>query len=183
MLSRLPCPFAAVGVILSAGTVVSAQGPIRATPIRSPRAVTAEVLKPIEDSPGAFLPLRGNTRGATIFGVVQNHIGELVPLAGIIRVRSLIDGRIIGEVKVDNLAQFSLRGFDPGLYAAELVDEDTGGIRATTPAFSAGVGEVIQLAPVIPVNPVSGFGSSARKCHVGRCQHSCQRWRAGNRAW
>src|SRR5687767_7206693 len=149
---------AALGVIL-AGTGVSAQGPIRATPIRTvPIQAAREVLKPMEDSPGSFMPLRGNTRGATIYGIVQNHLGELIPLAGIVRIRSLIDGRIIGEVKVDNLATFTLRGFDPGLYAAELVDP-AGSILATSGAFSAGVGEVIQLAPVIPVSPVSSFAS------------------------
>jgi hypothetical protein len=108
-------------------------------------------LEPITDTPGAFSGLR-SVKGATIYGIVQNQLGLLVPNAGVVLVRNLRDGSVVAESRVDELAQFTVRGFAPGLYAAELVDV-SGGIIATTGSFSADVGQVIQLAPVVPVAP------------------------------
>jgi hypothetical protein len=109
-------------------------------------------LEPITDTPGAFSGLRSSVKGATIYGIVQNQLGLLVPNAGVVVVRDLRDGGVVAESRVDELAQFAVRGFAPGLYTAELVDV-SGGIIATTASFSAEVGEVIQLAPVVPVTP------------------------------
>jgi hypothetical protein len=41
---------------------------------------------------------------------------------------------------------------------AELVS-DSGNLLATSASFSAGIGEVIQLAPVVPLTPASGLSS------------------------
>jgi hypothetical protein len=109
-------------------------------------------LEPITDSAGAFAGLRSSVKGATIYGIVQNQLGLLLPNAGLVLVRNLRDGGVVAESRVDELAQFAVRGFAPGLYTAELVDV-SGGIIATTGSFSAEDGQVIQLAPVIPVSP------------------------------
>jgi len=109
-------------------------------------------LEPMDDEPGAFAGLRSSVKGATIYGIVQNQLGVLVPNAGVVMVRDLHDGAIVAITRVDGLAQFVVRGFKPGVYVAELVDT-SGGIIATTGAFSAEDGQIIQLAPVVPAAP------------------------------
>jgi hypothetical protein len=137
----------------------SAQGPLRARQVQgSPTTLAPLRVAPIEDSDGAFRAWRGSARGVTIHGIVVNHVGMLVPKAGVIVIRRLADGEPVGQTEVDALAQFTLRGFDPGTYAAELVDRG-GSVIATSGAFSAGIGEVIQLAPVIPAGSASGLAS------------------------
>ena len=141
------------------GPIVSAQGPLRADPIlNTPLTPPRITLDPMDRGAGAFRALRTSNRGITIHGIVRNHIGYLVPNAGVIVIRRLDDGTVVGDAAVNEFAEFSWRGFDPGVYAAELIDEG-GSVITTSGAFTAGMGEVVQLAPVIPVSPVSGFSS------------------------
>jgi len=110
--------------------------------------------KPIEDTVGAFMPLRNTSTRPSIQGSVQNYLGKLVPNAGEVLIRSLTDGSVVAHTQVDQFAQFAVRGFDPGTYTAQLVNE-TGATLATTGAFTAGSGEVIRIAAVIPNSPLS----------------------------
>ncbi|MEW6320223.1 MAG: hypothetical protein AB1635_03945 [Acidobacteriota bacterium] len=157
---RLSRPALAVAAVVVCAQVASAQGPIRNLPtLLQPIGPRAMVVEPILDERGAFTRLPTNTRGM-IYGIVQNHLGELVPNAGTVQIRNLLTGEIVGQAEVNELAQFTLRGFDPGMYSAELVGQ-SGTIIATSGAFTASVGEVIQLAPVIPAAPLSGLANFA----------------------
>ena len=141
------------------GPTLSAQGPLRAKPIvNAPLSNSPITIEPLDVGSGAFRKLRSNSRAITVYGIVRNHLGSLVPKAGLVVIRRLDDGRAIATTPVDEHAQFAWRGIDPGMYAAELVD-DSGSVIATSAAFTANYGEVIQLAPVIPVSPVSGFSA------------------------
>lgn len=148
-------------LVLSA--LVSAQVPaviaarhVRSAPIQVGRLVGA----PLTNAVGSFSPLRGTPRGANIFGIVQNHMGALVPNAGVVIVRELLIGKVVGTTQVNDLAQFSIRALPPGLYTAELVG-NSGAVIASTPAFSAAMGEVIQISQTIPVLPIQGFARAA----------------------
>jgi hypothetical protein len=114
--------------------------------------------KPIEDTVGAFMPLRNTSTRPSIYGRVQNHLGDLVPNAGEVLIRSLTDGGVVAHTQVDQFAQFQVRGFDPGTYTAQLVNE-SGATVATTGAFTAGTGEVIRLAAVIPNSPLANVAA------------------------
>jgi hypothetical protein len=114
--------------------------------------------KPIEDTVGAFMPLRNTSTRPSIDGRVQNYLGDLVPNAGEVLIRSLTDGSVVAHTQVDQFAQFQVRGFDPGTYTAQLVNA-TGVTVATTGAFTAGSGEVIRLAAVIPNSPLSNVAA------------------------
>jgi hypothetical protein len=148
-------------LVLSA--LVSAQVPaviaarhVRSAPIQVGRLVGA----PLTNAVGSFSPLRGTPRGANLFGIVQNHMGALVPNAGVVIVRELLIGKVVGTTQVNDLAQFSIRALPPGLYTAELVG-NSGAVIASTPAFSAAMGEVIQISQTIPVLPIQGFARAA----------------------
>ena len=146
---------AVLGLCVATGAV-TAQGPDRGQLIRlQPVTPTFERLTPIE----AFEGLRHRRHTATVHGIVQNTRGQLVPEAGTVLVRSLTDGTVSAQVEVDRLAQFTIQNLDPGLYTAELVGR-SGSVIATSNAFSAGAGEIIQLAPVVPTEPVSGLLSA-----------------------
>jgi len=110
------------------------------------------VARPIEDTVGAFTPMRNTSTRPSIIGSVKSYLGDLVPNAGDVLIRSLTDGSVVAHTQVDQFAQFLVRGIDPGLYTAQLVDA-TGATLATTGAFTASVGDVIHLAPVIPNSP------------------------------
>jgi hypothetical protein len=145
------------------GALVSAQVPaavaarhVRSAPIQVGRLVGA----PLMDAVGSFSPLRGTSRGVNIFGIVQNHVGALVPNAGVVIIRELLTGRVVGTTQVNDLAQFSVRALPPGLYTAELVGT-SGAVIASTPAFSAAMGEVIQISQTIPVITFQGFAGVA----------------------
>lgn len=130
-----------------------ALGPIRTPPIQLAR-IEPELLL---DSEGSFMPLRGTARGMSVYGIVQDHLGVLVPDAGTAQVRDIITGEVIAEAKVNELAQFSFRGLEPGLYTTELIGRG-GSIISSSQAFSAAAGEVIQLAQTVPTIPLTGFG-------------------------
>jgi hypothetical protein len=115
------------------------------------------VARPIEDTVGAFTPLRYTSTRPTIIGSVQNDLGDLVPNAGDVVIRSLINGSVVAHNQANQFAQFLIRGFDPGLYTAQLIDE-TGKTLATSGAFTAGSGEVI---PVVLVIRHSRFADAA----------------------
>jgi hypothetical protein len=115
------------------------------------RRITAT---PIEDTVGAFMPLRNTSTRPSIYGTVQNHFGDLVPNAGEVLIRSLSDGSVVAHAQVDQFALFEVRAFDPGFYTAQLVDK-TGKTLATTGAFTAALGEVVRLTPVIPSSPLT----------------------------
>ena len=145
--------------VAGAHALVDAQVPaetaarhVRSAPIRVARLVS----EPIVDAIGSFTAPRSASRGVDIVGIVQNHLGVLVPNAGTVVVRELQSGAVVGTTPVNTLAQFSLRALPPGLFAAELVTE-TGAVIASTPAFPAAAGEVIQIAQTIPMRPSTGF--------------------------
>lgn len=112
---------------------------------------------PLEDGPGAFsaTPSSGASR---IFGVVINELGLIVPAAGFVLIRSLRDGKVMGRTQVDQYGQFSMPGVDPGLYSAELVN-GAGGVITSSPAFTVGVGEIVQLTPVVSSSSIGGLAS------------------------
>ena len=125
----------------------------------APIEVGRRVGQPILNEVGAFSAMPAS-RGTTIFGIVQQHTGTLVPNAGLVIIRNLLTGQVMARTTVNELAQFSVRGLPPGLYTAELVNT-AGDTIASTPAFTAGVGEVIQLAQTIPVTPLQGVARVA----------------------
>jgi hypothetical protein len=115
----------------------------------------------LEDTLGAFVPLRRGVGGPVIYGLVENHLGELVAKAGTIHIRSLIDGSVAARAEVNELAEFTARDFKAGVYVAELVDR-TARVIVTTEAFTAHDGDIIRLVPVIPVRPLTGFATVLR---------------------
>ena len=147
------------GVVLVAlaGTVSAAQSK---TPVTT-RADERLVGQRLEDSVGAFLPLRHRVGGPVIYGLVENHRGELVANAGTVHIRSLVDGAVVAKADVNELAQFTVRDFKAGVYVAELVDRASK-VIVTTAAFDAQDGEIIRLVPVIPVRPLTGFAQVLR---------------------
>jgi hypothetical protein len=150
-------------VILLVGGVAFAQGPgpiqerILGQRIDVPPINERINISPITDGVGAFSAPPGIS-SSRIFGVVINELGLIVPSAGYVIVRSLKNGSVTGQTQVDHLGQFSLPGVDPGLYAAELVNQ-SGTILTTSPSFTVGVGEIVQLTPVVSDTSLGGFGS------------------------
>jgi hypothetical protein len=114
-------------------------------------------IAPIVDGPGAFSAPPG-LRTSRILGVVINEVGVVVPSAGFVVVRSLRDGKVVGQTEVDKLGQFNMHGVDPGLYAAELVNP-SGSVISTSPSFTVGVGEIVQLTPVVSDSSLGGLAS------------------------
>lgn len=110
--------------------------------------------RPIEDTVGAFTPMRNTSTRSSAIGSVQNYLGVLVPNAGEVVIRSLVDGNIVAHSQPDQFAQFLIRGFEPGLYTAHLVN-GAGATLATTGAFLAGPGEMVGVTLIIPNSPLS----------------------------
>jgi hypothetical protein len=141
-----------VASVLGLGVVVDAQAPprpaVRFVP-PAPIPVGRLVSTPEVDVPGSFTGLPG-TRTVEIVGVVQNHTGAVVPNAGTIVIRDLFTGAAVGTTPVNGAGQFVIRSLPPGTYAVELVDA-SGKVVATSPAFTANPGDVIQLAQTVPV--------------------------------
>lgn len=144
-------------VFVAVSQMVSAQGPQLGRPILGQPVRVDPMRLPARDevSRGAFVPNRTSQK-ATLHGIVQNHLGELVPLAGIVLLRSLVTGEVVAQAKVTELATFVVRGFDPGAYAAELIAPSTGRLIAASEGFTAGNGEVIRIAPIIPNDAIAG---------------------------
>lgn len=150
---------APVGLLVALLPVTStqAQGPITGAPIRLKPLESGRIEgKPLEDTAGAFRGLRRTSGLTRIVGMVMTSNGVIVPSAGVVMLRSLTTGRVVGQVSVDPLGQFGLAGFEPGMYVAEVVDM-TGSVIATSPAFTVGLSELVQVAPIIPVNPLTSF--------------------------
>lgn len=141
----------AVAALVSAQVPAVAARHVRSVPIQVGRLVGA----PVMNATGSFSPLRGSS-GVSVFGIVQNHTGALVPNAGVVAIRELLTGKVVGTVQVNDLAQFSMHSLPPGLYTAELTGS-SGMVIASTPAFSAAMGQVIQLSQTIPMLPIGGF--------------------------
>ena len=147
---------------LLAGTVAFAQpGPIQERILGQRIAVPAINerinISPITEGIGAFsAPPAAST--SRIFGIVINELGLIVPSAGFVIVRSLRDGKVIGQTQVDTLGQFNLPGVDPGLYAAELVNQ-AGSVLTSSPSFTVGIGEIVQLTPVVSQSSIGGLAS------------------------
>lgn len=136
---------------------VTAQGPVvgsprQGRPVESPRIQG----KPILDKPGSFTGVRRESSHTRVVGIVLTTHGTVVPAAGIVLLRSLSTGRVVGQVHVDQFGQFALAGFEPGTYVAEIVDA-AGSIITTSPAFTVGLSQVVSVAPIIPANPLSSF--------------------------
>lgn len=150
-------------LVLLVGSVAFAQGPgpiqerILGQRIEVPPINERINISPITDGVGAFSATPGVSR-SRIFGVVINELGLIVPSAGYVIVRSLKDGKVTGQTQVDPLGQFNLPGVDPGLYAAELVNQ-SGSLLTTTPSFAVGAGEIVQLTPVVSDASLDGFAS------------------------
>lgn len=152
-------------LVLAGGTLIaqtrSGSGPIEERILGErytvPPISERITVSPIEEGPGAFAPApaSGSSR---IFGVVINDLGLIVPSAGFVIVRNLRDGKVIGQVQVDQLGQFTMPGVGPGLYSAELVNS-TGGVITASPSFTVGVGEIVQLTPVVANNSIGGLAS------------------------
>jgi hypothetical protein len=150
---------ARIGVMLAMvqAQTIEAQGPIVGSPRQSRPVETGRILgQPIEDKAGSFMALRRETGVTRVIGTVLTTQGLIVPAAGIVLLRSLTTGKVVGQVKVDQLGQFGLAGFEPGLYVAEVIDA-AGSIIATSPSFAVGFSEVVSVAPIIPANPLTSF--------------------------
>jgi hypothetical protein len=143
-------------IVLATGQMVSAQGRQLGTPILGQPVRVNPIRLPLRDdvSRGAFVPNRGG-RAAVLHGIVQNHTGELVPRAGVVQLRSLITGQIVGKADVDAMATFVVRGFEAGSYMAELLNA-SGSTIAASESFTAETGEVVTIAAIIPADPVFG---------------------------
>jgi hypothetical protein len=124
---------------------------VRSAPIRVGRLVSA----PILDAVGSFTPLPDSVN---IIGLVQNEMGVLVPNAGTVVIRELQNGTVAGRAVVNHLARFGVGGLPTGLYSAELISP-SGAVLATTPAFSASRGEIVQIAHTVPVSRRRGFAA------------------------
>lgn len=145
-----------VAALLQA-TALNAQGPIKGSPAQLKPVDSGRIVgQPLEDTPGAFLGLRRDSSATRVVGTVVTSQGLIVGAAGLVMLRNLTTGRIVGQVQVDQLGQFGLAGFEPGIYVAEVVDA-TGSIIATSPAFTVGLSELVQIAPIIPANPLTSF--------------------------
>jgi hypothetical protein len=144
--------------IVAAGAAIYAQTPadvvsarhVRIVPIKKGRLVS----NPVLDAPGAFSGLR-EARGVEILGIVQTHAGVPVPNAGTVVIRELFSGTVAATTQVNDLAQFSLRSVAPGTYSAELLNR-SGVVIASSPAFAARLGEIIQIAQTIPAPAAQG---------------------------
>jgi hypothetical protein len=128
---------------------------MRPAPVRVGRLISA----PLMDDIGSFSPLPGS-RLVNIIGIVQTDRGTLVPNAGTVVVRELMNGSVVGTTLVNELAQFGLRALPPGLYVAELIGR-SGRVLANTPAFSAAAGELIQISQTIHEPQAEGFWRTA----------------------
>lgn len=150
-------------VVLLVGSVAFAQGPgpiqerILGQRIDVPPLNERINIAPITEGVGAFSAPPSSSR-SRIFGIVINEVGLVVPSAGFVIVRSLMDGKVIGQTEVDAVGQFSLPGVEAGVYAAELVDQ-SGAVLTTTPSFTVGVGEIVQLTPVVSDTSFGGLAS------------------------
>jgi hypothetical protein len=149
--------------VLLVGSVAFAQGPgpiqerILGQRIDVPAINERINIAPITDGIGAFTA-RPHASSSRIFGVVINEMGLVVPSAGFVIVRSLKDGKVTGQTQVDPLGQFSLPGIDPGIYAAELVNQ-SGTVITTSPSFTVGLGEIVQLTPVVPEHSLGAWST------------------------
>lgn len=144
--------FVSIGAYVSAQVPTLAARHVRSVPIKVGRLVGA----PVMSGTGAFAPLRGAPKGVHVFGIVQNHTGVLVPNAGVVIVRELLTGKVVGKSEVNDVAQFSIRSLPADIYTAELVGQ-SGAVIASTPAFSATAGETIQISQTIAAGPLQGF--------------------------
>lgn len=150
----------ALAAMIGPPVFVAAQAPmgrgarqVRAVPIQVGRHILGT---PILNTAGAFSSLPA-ARGLTLVGIVQTHAGMPVPDAGTVIVRNLYGGHVAARTPVNGLAQFSVRGLPPGVYTADLLGAN-GTVLASSPAFTGGAGEVIQLAQTIQTIPLQGVG-------------------------
>ena len=154
---RVPLAVAVVSVL--AVPVAVAQQPLQEQILgrRIPVPPIAERIdvRPIEDQVGSFSGLK-SPHATRIYGVVINELGVVLPAAGTVIIRSLADGRAVAQTKVDALGQFSIREIDSGMYIAELVNA-SGSILTSSPAFTVGVGQVVQLTPVVSQHTFGGL--------------------------
>jgi hypothetical protein len=143
-------------IVLATGGFVSAQGRQLGTPILGQPVRVNPIRLPLRDdiTRGAFAPNRGS-RAAILHGIVQTDAGDLVPRAGVVQLRSLVTGQIVGMAPVDERAVFVVKGFDAGSYIAELLN-GAGGTIAASESFTAESGEVVTIAAIIPADPVFG---------------------------
>lgn len=150
---------ARIGVMLAVlqAQSIEAQGPVVGSPMQG-RAVDSRRLQGqrIEDKPGSFLPLRRDTALTRVVGTVLTVEGLIVASAGAALLRNLVDGKVVGPVPVDQMGQFGLAGFAPGLYIAEVVDA-SGSIIATSPSFTVAYSQLVNVAPIVPAHPVTSF--------------------------
>ena len=157
------------GAFVVAGAVVFAQ---ESAP---PRAVGQRVdvpplserinIRPVLEGPGAFSNPRA-PRTSRLFGVVIDDLGFIVPSAGLVVVRSLENGVTVAQTEVDAQGRFNVPRIEPGLYAVELVDKD-GAVLTSTPSFTVGTGQIVQLTPVVSRRTDTGLSSFLRSGTAG----------------
>lgn len=156
MMTRLLAPF--LVLTLFSATLV-AQGPIdprvASRLVRVPPISARVTITPVDDQPGAFSTVAGGGM-SRIYGIVINELGVVVPDSGQVVVRSLATGRVVAQGQVDSLGQFSIPGLDPGMYSAQLMNS-AGGVVTSSPAFTVGIGEVVQLTPVVSSSSIGGL--------------------------
>lgn len=156
MMTRVLAPFLVLA--LFSATLV-AQGPIdprvASRLVKVPPISARVTITPVDDQPGAFSTVAGGGM-SRIYGIVINELGVVVPDSGQVVVRSLATGRVVAQGQVDSLGQFSIPGLDPGMYSAQLMNS-AGGVVTSSPAFTVGIGEVVQLTPVVSSSSIGGI--------------------------
>ena len=70
------------------------------------------VAKRIEDTVGAFMPMRNTSTRPAIYGSVVNYLGDLVPNAGEVLIRSLTDGSVVAHTRSINSRSSRCAVFD-----------------------------------------------------------------------
>jgi hypothetical protein len=158
-LRRLTALAALAVLVAFSSPLVMAQGRQELRPVAIQPITIAPVLaSPAAGTDAAALTASAAMRTITVQGVIQDFRGLPVPNAGVVILRDMTDGKAVGETRVDAAAQFVLPGYQPGTYAAELVGID-GQVIATSGSFTAGAGQVVQIAPVVTVIAPTGMPS------------------------
>jgi hypothetical protein len=158
------------GAIVVAGTVGFAQVPAPTPRIAGQRVDVPPLserinIRPVTEGPGAFSKPRA-ARTSRVFGAVINELGFIVPSAGLVVLRSLEDGNIVAQTEVDAFGQFNVPQIAPGLYTADLVD-DRGAVLTSSPSFTVGLDEVVQITPVVSQRTDGGLGALLRSGTAG----------------
>jgi hypothetical protein len=158
--TRLICRSAAVGVTVAAlGAALLAQSPIQervvGRRIQVPPIAERIEIRPIEHEVGSFQGLKPQPPNR-ISGIVITDLGDVLPNAGTVIIRSLTSGQAVATAIVDGQGQFAVREVEPGVYTAVLVN-DGGDILTSSAAFTVGVDQLVRITAVVPRRSPRGF--------------------------